>query len=304
MTLPGHGFYWFRLATDTEAPTWHEEAPLPLELPVMVLFDTWRSFFPERVAPERTAMAAKLRGQLEREILPGVLPAQRWFAAKAEPLQRVEISALHAWPGEDGPWLWLWAKVHFAAGEAHTYSLPLAIGWGEADDECIRPLLPAALAKVRQQARVGILYDAGFDEAFFRTVVEAMGRSQELPFGPGVLGFRATAAFSRLVGKSPLQGMQRPIVEGTNTTVILGERLFLKLYRHIEKGGSQEMEMGRFLTEVFRPIPISRHWRDTLNTAKATTRWSPSLCSKVMSPIRAMPGPIVSTTWNAFSRIA
>jgi hypothetical protein len=25
LTLPGHGFYWFRLATDVPAPAWHEE---------------------------------------------------------------------------------------------------------------------------------------------------------------------------------------------------------------------------------------------------------------------------------------
>jgi hypothetical protein len=25
LTLPGHGFYWFRLATDVPAPAWHDE---------------------------------------------------------------------------------------------------------------------------------------------------------------------------------------------------------------------------------------------------------------------------------------
>ncbi|HYY15339.1 MAG TPA: alpha-glucosidase C-terminal domain-containing protein, partial [Gammaproteobacteria bacterium] len=64
LTLPGHGFYWFLLATEAEAPPWHQELPTPLELPVMVLFSVWRSFFPEQVEPTRRVMAEKLHHQL------------------------------------------------------------------------------------------------------------------------------------------------------------------------------------------------------------------------------------------------
>ncbi len=250
LTLPGHSFYWFHLATEAEVPAWHEGALPPLALPVVVLFDTWRSFFPEQVPPQRKVMAEKLQAQLARVILPGFLPVQRWFAAKAAALQRIEIRALVAWPREQGNWLWLWVKVYFAAGEAQSYSLPLAIGWGELEDEQTLPLLPYALAKVRQQARLGILYDAASDEEFIYALVKAMGEPHDLPFDAGTLRFRATNAYPRLVGKARLEGLRRPAVEGTNSTVILGEQLFLKLYRRMQTGVNPELEMGRFLTEV------------------------------------------------------
>ena len=253
LTLPGHGFYWFRLDTEAEAPAWHRDVLLPLELPMLVLFDVWGSFFPERVMPQRTAMAAKLRGQLENEVLPGFLPAQRWYAAKAEPLQRVEITELVAWPSKGDGWLWLWAKVHTATGKTQTYTLPLAIGWGESDEECMRPAMPDALAKVRQQARMGVIYDALADEEFCRAVIQAMAEPFDLPCGQGVLRFRATAAYPRLVGEAPLQGLQHPQA-GSNTTVILGEHLFLKLYRQLQPGINPELEMGRFLTDI-SPFP-------------------------------------------------
>jgi maltose alpha-D-glucosyltransferase / alpha-amylase len=59
LTLPAYGFFWFRLATDARRRDWHTER-LPVEdLPVLVLFDGWNSFFRDRVVPWRIAMAEK-----------------------------------------------------------------------------------------------------------------------------------------------------------------------------------------------------------------------------------------------------
>ena len=80
LTLPRHGFYWFRLATDVEVPRWHEEQLAREDLPVLVLFDGWTSFFRDRVVPWRIGMAQKVREQLETEVLPRYLAAQRWYA--------------------------------------------------------------------------------------------------------------------------------------------------------------------------------------------------------------------------------
>jgi maltose alpha-D-glucosyltransferase/alpha-amylase len=65
LTLAKHGFYWFRLAADVEAPSWHEERLAPEDLPVLVLFDGWASFFRDRVVPWRIGMAEKARAHLE-----------------------------------------------------------------------------------------------------------------------------------------------------------------------------------------------------------------------------------------------
>lgn len=250
LTLHGHGFYWFRLASEMEAPPWHEEALPPLELPMMVLFDAWNSFFPEQVERHRSLMAAKLSEQLVYKVLVEFLPSQRWFAAKAETLQQVEITRMHILPGGNEGWLLLWIRVYFASGMSQDYFLPLAIAWGELDEERMRPLLPYALAKIRQQARVGVIYGALADEEFLRSLVKTMEEQSEIEFDTGILRFRATSAHSRLVGDAPLSGLRRPRAEGTNSTVIYGEQLILKLYRQLQSGINAEWEIGRFLTEV------------------------------------------------------
>jgi maltose alpha-D-glucosyltransferase / alpha-amylase len=256
LTLPGHGFYWFELARHVEAPAWHQEGLPSKELSVLVLSGGWQSFLPEKARPgsREAGAAAKLRNRLEREILPDFLRDQRWFAAKAQVLEALEVERALRWPAADGGWLLVWLRCRFEGGAIQTYFVPLGLVWGDIDEEQVRPMLPAALARVRQMARVGVLHDAAAAEDFIQALVAAMAAPSDLPWEPGVLRFRPTAAYPDLLAGGPFQGLQRPGAGGTNTTVVLGERLFLKLYRRIQPGVSPELEMGRYLTEV-SPFP-------------------------------------------------
>src|SRR5205085_261793 len=51
ITLPSHGFLWFRLEKSEGLPAWHEQRVAREELPVLVLFDGWNSLFRDRVVP-------------------------------------------------------------------------------------------------------------------------------------------------------------------------------------------------------------------------------------------------------------
>ncbi|MGH8614516.1 MAG: putative maltokinase, partial [Gammaproteobacteria bacterium] len=106
------------------------------------------------------------------------------------------------------------------------------------------------LAKVRQQARIGMLCDALAELAFCESLVAAMGQNVELPWGQGRVRFSCTAAYGVLAGDTALREIRLPAMAGTNTTAILGERLFLKVYRRLQSGTNMELEIGRFLTEI------------------------------------------------------
>ena len=60
------------------------------DLPVLVLFDGWTSFFPERVANWRMGLATKLREQLETIVAPKYIASQRWYAGKGTPIKTRE----------------------------------------------------------------------------------------------------------------------------------------------------------------------------------------------------------------------
>ena len=252
LTLPACGFYWFRLAADVEVPHWHKERPPPEERPVLVLFDGWTSFFRDRVVPWRIRMAEKLRAQFETETLPRYIAAQRWYAAKGEPIKRAALTDWVLWGPDQSAWLIALLQVE-AASRQSAYFLPMALAWGDSDDEHVRGLAAATLARVRQQSQLGVLADAFADDAFCRALVAAIGAGGEAACAHGKLRFTPTTAFAGLAGdaagKLPLA---RPKLQSSNTVVMLGERLFLKGYRQVGAGVNPEFEVGRFLTEVAR----------------------------------------------------
>jgi maltose alpha-D-glucosyltransferase/alpha-amylase len=252
LTLPGHGFYWFRLAQGEEVPAWHEQRLAPDEVPVLVLFDGWRSFYRDRVVPWRIGMAEKLRMQIETAVLPRYIAAQRWYAEKGQPLERAELIEFVEWGGEPAPWLLGMVRVTTPSAEPADYFLPLSLGWEDEGEERQRGLHPAMLARVRQQARLGVLADAFADEFFCRAAVQAMGEGRELRCGGGTIRFIATSAFEALAAGTGEMRAYPPGALGSNTTVRLGEQLFLKGYRRLRAGVNPELEMGRFLTETAR----------------------------------------------------
>jgi maltose alpha-D-glucosyltransferase/alpha-amylase len=247
LTLPAHGFYWFRLSAEAPAPEWHKDMLVSEEAPVLVLFDGWMSFFRDKVVPWRIGMAEQLRRNLEDKVLPRFIAAQRWYAAKGEAIERAQIADQVIW--DVGGLSWLLAIVQVREAQ---YFLPLALGWEE-DEDHVRALAAFAVARVRQQANVGVLAEAVADEGFCRHVVKAIGAARAIPTANGQLRFTSTRAYAELAGDevASLQ-LGRLHTQSTNTSVQLGDKLFLKAYRRLRAGVNPEFEIGRFLTEVAR----------------------------------------------------
>ncbi|HEX6020001.1 MAG TPA: maltose alpha-D-glucosyltransferase [Burkholderiaceae bacterium] len=250
LTLPAYGFFWFRLATDADPPRWHTER-LPIEdLAVVVLFDGWNSFFRGRVVPWRIGMAEKTRTQLERALLPRFLARQRWYAAKAEPLEQVTLADHALLADGREQWLLALADAHAPSGVSR-YFVPLTIAFEDKDEERVRQLNAAAVAKVRQQASVGLLADAMADRPFCAAMVRAIGNGRSLKAESGTLQFTPGPAFAEVAGDAPLDDApMRRLTTSSNSVSLLGDRLFLKVYRRLQTGESLELEMGRFLTDV------------------------------------------------------
>jgi maltose alpha-D-glucosyltransferase/alpha-amylase len=252
LTISAYGFYWFKLTTDAEAPSWHEHVFSIDERPVMVLFDGWSSLFRDRVVPWRIAMAEKTRLQFETDTLPRFIETQRWYAAKGTTIERARIVDHVVW--QEGKTSWVLAVLDVgSAAEPAWYFMPLALAWEERDEDRVRNLSTSAIAKIRQQANTGVMGDAFADEAFCRALVGAIAKRRDIATAHGKLEFRPTAAFGKLAGKNHAAlPVARPQGSSSNTVVVMGERLILKGYRRLRPGASPELEMGLHLTEVVR----------------------------------------------------
>ena len=128
LTIPAHGFYWFRLATDVAAPRWHEEHVAAEDLPILVLFDGWNSLFRDQVVPWRIGMAEKTRAQFETEMLPRHIELQRWYAGKGTAIKRARIVDHARW--EEGGRQWLVPVLELdGPPDNPAYFMPLALAW-------------------------------------------------------------------------------------------------------------------------------------------------------------------------------
>ena len=257
LTLSSYGFYWFKLTAEADAPSWHEQGVALQDWPTLVLFDGWTSFFRDRVMPWRIGMAERMRNQFELDTLPRHIEIQRWYASKGVPIQRARMTDHAVWEANGQSWMLPLLALDGPPGGA-TYFMPLALAWEERDEERMAGVAQAALAKVRQQAQVGLMGDAFYDEAFCRELVRAIGQGAERATGNGRFVFKPTAAFGELNIDIDALAVGRPSGVSSNTAVTLNETLFLKGYRHVRLGINPELEMGRFLTEVEYPncVPV------------------------------------------------
>ncbi|MDA8128850.1 MAG: maltose alpha-D-glucosyltransferase [Betaproteobacteria bacterium] len=260
LTLSELGFYAFRLAADVEAPSWHEERPVPPDLPVLVLVDSgWRTLFTrgEEVADLNQLTLRRAREQLEHQIIPRYFRDQPWFVNHDVAVEKIEFGAMREWTVDAASWLLATVDVTLVGGEIQRFAIPLALAWDD-DAEGRGPmLLHATLAKVRRHARVGVLFDAFWDDRFCCAVASAMERGETLAFGEGNLEFRITAAYPGLACGPTPAGVIREVSEHGRLRVNLNDQLVLKTYRRLLAGTHPELEISRFLTETakFKHVP-------------------------------------------------
>jgi len=235
LTLPPHGFYWFLLATEARMPRWHVPAPEPMP--------DYRTFVLRRDISELLADPA--RTLLEQEVLPAYLPKRRWFAAKDRRLDAVRLASATMLPGAARPIALL--QLETRSGEqTERWQLPL----GFLPEEEAITALPhqLALARVRRGPKIGYLTDAFTLDALARSLVELLRAARPLPTADGELRFLPTSRLAELP-LAPDAEIRRLAAEQSNSSLIIGEAMMLKLIRRLQPGLHPEAEMGRVLTE-------------------------------------------------------
>jgi maltose alpha-D-glucosyltransferase/alpha-amylase len=143
-------------------------------------------------------------------------------------------------------------RVEYIDADAETYSLPLTYASGSSAAEVLRDLPHAVLARVRFQEgeEEGILYDAAFYGGFGESLLVGMARHRRRPGREGELAAWRTQEFTRIRGSGE-ERLSAAVIKGeqSNTSLVFGERLILKLFRRLQPGLNPDLEIGRFLTE-------------------------------------------------------
>jgi len=246
-TLGPHTFYWFaleRLRVEEPAAAAPEEA----RLPILAVSNSWEAVFREE---------AKIA--LE-EILPAYLQASRWFGGKARQVKTTKVLDTVDVPSAPRGAVLAMVEIRYTEGESELYALPLTYGAGETAAQELGPHAAIARLRLTKDGRHedGILFDALWDKGFCLALLEAVARRRHLKGAFGELLASPTQAFRRIRG--PAETRLEPAImkaEQSNTSVVYGDRLVLKVFRRLDQGINPDLEIGRFLTEqaAFAHIP-------------------------------------------------
>jgi maltose alpha-D-glucosyltransferase/alpha-amylase len=185
---------------------------------------------------------------------PRWLAARRWFRAKRRRLASVSLAdaaPLGAAPREAEPL----EQPPLDPTSAWLLALDATYADGGPPDSYLVPAI----------AERGRLREPHDGDGAWRALVRLTALRAEVAGLRGRFRLQATPVLDELLPSATQAALaldeRRLRVEQTNTSVVLGERLILKIYRLLEVGENPDVEVPRFLTEVrFPHTPAVAGW--------------------------------------------
>jgi maltose alpha-D-glucosyltransferase/alpha-amylase len=240
MSLGPHDFYWLALERA-------QTAEVVAERPTLLAHGSW------------TWLLEPGQRRLLARTLMTYVAQRRWFRSKARPRKNVSVADMLTFEHETRFAIVL-LHIEYDHGRPETYVVPVAFAEENEPHESMRtPALVIAHTTVTDAPGrgtvSGVLYEAlsgdTFNAALLRSTthgIGAQGAHGRLE-GTGFSVLRSVPADAVLVPR--LLG-----AEQSNTAVIYGDKLLLKLLRAIEEGPNLEYEVGKFLADLdFRGSP-------------------------------------------------
>jgi maltose alpha-D-glucosyltransferase/alpha-amylase len=236
LTLAPYGFYWFVLAAENQMPSWHVE-------PAQSIPDFTTLVLKKRM---EELLEAPCRTTLEQNALPAWLPKRRWFASKDTAIDAVHIAYGVRFGDPQHPVLLSEIEVT-SAGQVSRYQLP----FGFLGEDQFTSALPQqlALARVRRVRQVGLVTDAFSLDTYIRGVIQGLQAKTVLDSTDGEIRFEPTAQLAKLELNDESE-VRYLAAEQSNSSVVVGGSLVLKLIRKVSAGVHPELEMGAYLTEA------------------------------------------------------
>ncbi len=235
LTIGPHGFYWFSLEA-RDAGAYEIEHARAAEAPTVTLLSTWENAFRGR---SRTTIA---------EILPGVLRERRWFGGKARRIKHAEIVEAVPIPHGRTTMFVVHVRLDYAEGDPETYLLVVGFASGERANEIASHEPHRVLARLRVKGVDGFLHAASGERILGLTLLDAIAKRKTFRGQAGDLVGVPSRGFRQLRGSDPLEPNLLG-AEQSNTSILFGDRLILKLFRRVEAGTNPDVDIGRFLSE-------------------------------------------------------
>ena len=237
LTLGPFGFLWLSLRAPKQALSAAERPDE--QLPVVAVVGDWQNV---ARGSDRRALEAALQAHL---------PTRPWFGRHGNRIVDANIVDVVPLTTSRGPVLLLLARVEYAGSEPEVYQLALGHATGDAVERIRTDLPEAVIARLTRTdgnpTDEGLLYDASLDPVFAVVLVDAIGRRRRYRGERGIVASHPSRDFARLAGAGPLPEPTVLRPSRANTSVVFGDRLYLKMLRRVEEGVDPDLELARVL---------------------------------------------------------
>ncbi len=247
LTLGAYAFYWFRLqptAPSMTARVVPETATAVPEAPALFMGAAWE-----------TLLEGNVRTLIERDLLLPFLHRQRWFAGKARRPRSARFSDWGLIESKPHPLFFSTIEVDYPDGGREQYLLPLAVA-PALDARGVTERAPYAVVAHVTGARKGVLFDAWLDDRFAQALLSSVEREASTKTRRGIVKPQRFETFADARGTEDLR-IGRMSSEQSNTSIVYGDRLILKLFRRLQAGQNPDLEIGAYLTQrtTFTRVP-------------------------------------------------
>jgi len=235
LTIGPYGFLWLELQPSPEpVPSLPEEAEPELALSGNT---DWMS-----------VLEGNGRRELEETVLRNYLPRQRWFGAKSREITGTRIEDWAVF--NQGESALAWVEVQYSEGDPDTYLITLGLMFSKAAEELRKESPNAVLTRVSTAEAIGVLHEAIFNDTASAALLAMISTHGELRSRQGELIGVPSTILPQLQGEAgPPPPPRRGSAEQSNTSILFGDKLIMKLFRRQQPGPNPDTEIGRYLTE-------------------------------------------------------
>ena len=240
-TLGPHAFYWFSLVPAKVDTTLSASG-----LPEIAIDADWE------------VMLTGDGKQSVEEALVRYLQGCRWFQGKARKLKQVTLASKAVIGRGTELFHLIFATVDYVDAAQEVYHIPLGKVCGEKAQALLREQPGSCIAWIRGREGKGpaaaLLYDAFADLAFCEALFNAMSGRKMAGVEEKLLFSVESRAKDLLKSKGGAPVLMAS--EQSNTSVVYGERLLLKMYRRLERGVHPEIELLGYLARADSGVSV------------------------------------------------
>ena len=239
ITLGPYASYWFQLDVGKAMP-----AAVPSYLNIIISADS-NPFYELR----RPSQRAKFEDHLVN-----YLSSMRWFAGKSKEIEHVKLLDIYNLDddhGDEGFWALGIVEVNFVDRTKDQYLLTLGYADGQKAQNLIENDRKSVIAHTiirYEEQKQAVFFDAATDPKFFERILQIIIDPFKYKIG------REGALFVRRTKDPYLFDMQHlpqasyRQFEHSNSCMVYGKELFLKMYRKLDFGQNPEIEICNHLS--------------------------------------------------------